>query len=151
MKALISQEDIKMKKTNYIILNWQFTPSGLPYLDDTILQANPVILHTSATPEPIQQICPYHNTQEFKSLGVRTPATPSDHYEFQNMVEKGRAFSKFLSFCPLTSKEAWIAYTIYFLPSYTYSAVTLSLTTKEINKIHCTFIPLLLNKLGFQA
>ena len=40
---------------------------------------------------------------------------------------------------------------MYFVPSYTYSAVTLFLPTKEINNIHCTFMPLLLNKLGFQA
>lgn len=139
------------KKTNYIILNWLFTPSGLPYLDDTIIPTNPVLLNTSDTPETIQQLCPYHNTQEFKSLGVRTPATLSDHYEFQNMLKKGRTFSKFLSTCPLTRKEAWIAYNVYFVPSYTYSAVALSLTTKDIHKIHCTFMPLLLNKLGFQA
>ena len=39
---------------------------------------------------------------------------------------------------------------MYFVPSYTYSAVTLSLPTKEINAINRTFMPLLLNKLGFQ-
>ena len=120
-------------------------------MDDTIIPNNPVLLNTCDTPESIQQICPYHHEQEFKSLGVRTPATLSDHYEYRNMIKKGRTFSKFLSTCPLTSKEAWIAYNVYFVPSYTYSAVTLSLPTNDIHKIHCTFMPLLLNKLGFQA
>ena len=40
---------------------------------------------------------------------------------------------------------------MYFVPSYTYSALSLSLENVEINKIHRTFMPLLLNKLGFHS
>ena len=76
-------------------MNWKFQPSGIPYLDDTVTSTNPVLLHTSGTPVPIQQICPYHNAKEFKSLGVRTPATLSDHYEYKNIIKRAVLFPNF--------------------------------------------------------
>ncbi len=58
---------LNREKTNYFIKNWKFHPSGIQYLDDTVSSTNPVHLHTSGTPVPIQQLCPYHNAKEFKS------------------------------------------------------------------------------------
>ena len=67
------------------------------------------------------------------------------------ILKKGKIFSKFLIYCPLTRKEAWIAYQMYFIPSYTYSAVTLSFSVKDTTNIHRTFMPSLLNRLVYQA
>ena len=39
---------------------------------------------------------------------------------------------------------------MFFVPSYTYSAVTISLNDTDIKKIHRTFVPTLLPKLGYQ-
>ena len=64
--------------------------------------------------------------------------------KFQNFV-------KFLASCPLTRKETWVAYSMYFVPSYTYSAFTLSLPMTHINKIQRNFMPILLTKLGFHS
>ena len=67
------------------------------------------------------------------------------------MLDKGRNFTKFLHACPLTKLETWIAYTMFFVPSYTYIAVSISLQTSDITSIHRTFIPALLLKLGYQT
>ena len=53
--------------------------------------------------------------------------------------------------CPLTRKEAWVSYQMYFVPSYTYRSVTLSFTVHDTNNIHRTFMSSLLNRLGYQA
>ena len=134
-------------KSNFYILNWLFHPDGTPYLDSTIDNSNPVIISHDNTTEHIKQIPPDNDKSEYKNLGVRTPATLRDTYELKNIIKKGKVFSKFLNACPVTKLEAWTAFTMFFVPSYTYSAVTLSLTDTAIKKIHSTFFPILLSKL----
>ena len=66
-------------------MNWKFNPNGTPYLDETVLTNNPVLLHTSRNSVPIQQIAPNYDSKEFKSLGIYKPATLTDHYELKNI------------------------------------------------------------------
>lgn len=138
-------------KTHYYILHWLFHKDGTPYLDPEIDPSKSVFISNNNTTEHIKQIPPDHDPSEYKSLGVRTPATLRDTYELNNILKKGRVFSKFLTACPTNKLEAWTAYTMFFVPSYTYSAVTLSLNDSDIKKIHRTFIPTLLPKLGYQS
>ena len=138
-------------KTTYMILQWLFKDDGMPYLNTKVSQNAIVKLTSMNTTENIKQIAPDKDPKQFKSLGVRTPPTLQDNYELANIYSKSTNFAKFLASCPLTRKETWVAYTIYFVPSYTYSAVTLSLPMKDINQIHQSFMPLLLNKLGFHS
>ena len=84
-------------------------------------------------------------------MGVRTPYTLKDTYELKNIIKKGKVFSKFITACPVSKLEAWTAFTMFFVPSYTYSVVTLSINDTDIKKIHRTFFPTLLPKLGYQA
>ena len=144
-------ECINGDKTNYVILKWLFQDDGKPYLDTTISLQNTVKLNTTNTATHIKQLAPDHDIKQFKSLGVRTPPTLQDHYELDHILCKSKNFAKFLVSCPLTRKETWVAYTMYFVPSYTYSAVTLSLPMKNITRVHQIFMPLLLNKLGIQS
>ena len=67
------------------------------------------------------------------------------------MLKKCRRFAKFLTACPLSRYEALIAYKQFFTPSVTYGAVALSLSHAEIDKLHSTYIPRLLPRLGYQS
>lgn len=138
-------------KTKYMILHWLFTSEGNPYLDTKLLSDNIVQITAQSSSETIQQIPPDTHSQQFKSLGVRTPPTLSDNYEFAQIQHKSTNFAKFLESCPLTRKEAWVAFTMYFVPSYTYRAVTLSFNMAQITKIQRIFMPMLLNRLGFHS
>ena len=136
-------------KTNYVILSCFFFPDGIPTLANDITLPGNVYLQTNNDPELISIISPYEHPKNFKSLGVRTPPTLWDSYELEYILNKCRNFAKFLVSYPLTRKETWVAYTMYFVPSYTYSAVALSLTKAQTTQIQKTFLPLLLPRLGF--
>ena len=66
-------------------------------------------------------------------------------------MTKGKNFARFLHAFPLTKLEAWIAYTMFFIPSVTYSAITLSLPMKAITRIHSLYLPVLLSRLVYQS
>ena len=51
----------------------------------------------------------------------------------------------------MTRDEAHTAYHQYLVPSYTYGALYMSPKMLDIDKIHATFLPTLLPKLGFQS
>ena len=132
-------------------MNWLFKPNGSPYLEADEANLQPVNIFTNGHYDKTSQILPTHDRKQFKSLGVRTPATLSDKYEIESMLNKCYTFSKFLHSCPLTKLETKIAYTMFFIPSLTYSTVTLSLSQSVITRMHSTYFPDLLPKLGYQA
>ena len=113
-------------KSKFYILNWLFQKYGTPYLDQTIDTTTPVTIFHQNTIEHIHQITPDYDKNEYKHLGVRTPASLRDTYELKHILKKGKKFSKVLTACPVTKLEAWTAYNMFFVPSYTYSAVTIS-------------------------
>ena len=139
---------LNSRKTKFYILHWEFNPNGTPYLDTSVDSSIPITISIDDISEPITQIPPDKEPKQFSSLGIRTPATLADHYEILNMIKKGNTFSKFLNACPLTKIETINAYTMFFVPSYSYSAVSLSLTPIDIIEIHLSLIPDLLPKMG---
>ena len=88
--------DLNGAKSNYYVLSWKFHLNGIPYLDLTVNEDNPVTLNHSAQQVIVTQIPPDKHHKDFKSLGVRTPATLSDHYKMKAILKKGKIFSKFL-------------------------------------------------------
>ena len=131
------------------MVQWEFQPNGTPTMITDLDHENPVYITNKGKVETITQIKPDTDTKQFKSLGVRTPATLSDTYETNMIFTKSHNFAKFLHACPLTKLEAWIAYRMFFIPSVTYSAVTLSLQPKVIKRIHSVYLPMLLSRMGY--
>ena len=102
-----------------MILQWLFKDDGMPYLNTKVSQNAIVKLTSMNTTENIKQIAPDKDPKQFKSIGVRTPPTLQENYELENIYSKSTNFAKFLASCPLTRKETWVTYTMYFVTSYT--------------------------------
>ena len=144
---------LEFNKTNYFMLIWAFRGDGTPYLTEATdtNQNDSVVLNVEGTHVIMNQTSATHASSQFKSLGVRIPGDLRSQYEISAVVDKAKRFTRFLYSSPVTRDEAHIAYHQYLVPSYTYGALCMSPKIIDIAKIHATFLPTLLPKLGFQS
>jgi len=138
-------------KTKFYTLIWKFKSTGEPYLDNNDESDLNVRIISEGKPIQLNQIRNDIEPNKFKSLGTMVPGTLSDHYELEAAKTKIRLFTKFLTACPLTRYEAWVAYKQYFLPSILYGSVITSFSRKQCVQLHAMLIPRLLQKLGYKS
>jgi len=138
-------------KSKYYILQWKFTSSGEPYLNEDTENGNRVTLEGSEEPTILQRINHNREPKQFKSLGTYIPGSLDNHYEYKIAQLKVKKYVKFLNSCPLRKNEAWISYKQYFLPSITYGFVAVSFSIEQCETLHRQLYPKLLQKLGYKA
>ena len=139
-------------KSKYLILIWEYTADGIPFLQVHDDCQNEVTINLYNNPtEQLARIPHDTHISKFKSLGTYLTGSLDTKYEQQVALEKIQKFTRFLVTCPLKPNETWLAYRQYLIPSLCYGSVIQSFPISTCEIMHKKLLPFLLPKLGYPA
>ena len=112
-----------------------------------------IIPHPVEVTDPLTEIVHelefFSPTEAHKTLGHHKEPSGTQETQYKKLWKKSDDNTAFVWKCHLTLKEAWTYYYACYLPSVGYPSACSSLTRKQLDRIQCTVMQIIVARCGY--
>ena len=140
---------LELPKVNNHFVNYGFTARGHPFLMEPAMIIPHPVEATDPLTETAHELEFLSPTEAHKTLGHYKEPAGTQETQYKKLWKKSDDSTAFIWKCHLTRKEAWTYYYACYLPSIGYPLACSSLTRKQLKRIQCTAMQIIVARCGY--
>jgi hypothetical protein len=138
---------LNLTKCLYYLSYWQFDLEGRARL--TPKTELPQLHLTSGDDMTLVPVAQHNFNEPHKYLGNLMAPNLTMHSALAQLQSTSNTFAKSMATCPLTKRDAWIAYFAIYIPGMTYTLPVAAHAANKLRKLQGPALRAVLNKIGF--